>query len=261
MLRQRRRKQGDTRPLPPCSFSTASRAHSPRKRRQKNNRHEPHPFPLTPLASHPPFHGANALRFRRARAGRSEACLIFPVPSCFFRLPFHKQSLRPGCKNKRHEATIFVPLTPLASHPPFTGPASFAFGGQGQGKAGPASFSPSPLTFFVCLFISKRFGACASRYLFKKRTSLPLANKDQTGRRPHFPCLFSPTSRPLFRRKMCSAEARENRKAQFFPFSPPLAPPPFQSAGGGDALPWEAKKQLLIYEGTCAGFFPLSPLP
>ena len=48
---------------------------------------------LIPLASHPPFHGASALRFRRARAGQSRACLIFPVPSCFFRLPFHKQAL------------------------------------------------------------------------------------------------------------------------------------------------------------------------
>ena len=144
----------------------------------------------------------------------------------------------------------------------FTGPASFAFSGQGQADAENRLIFPAiSRSSCVCLFISKRFGACASRYLFKKRTSLPLANKDQTGRRPHFPCPFSPTSRPLFRRKMCSAEARENRKTQFFPFSPPLAPSPFQSASGGAALPWETEKQLLIYEGTCAGSFPLSPLP
>ena len=48
--------------------------------------------------------------------------------------------------------------SPLWLHTrPFTEPTPFAFGGQGQDEARPASFSPSPLTFFVCLFISKRF--------------------------------------------------------------------------------------------------------
>ncbi len=46
------------------------------------------------LASHPPFHGANALRFRRSRAGR---CGKLPHLPCtlplFLRLPFHKQAL------------------------------------------------------------------------------------------------------------------------------------------------------------------------
>ena len=80
-----------------------------------------------------------------------------PSPLAFFVCLFISNRFARGVKiNVAGLSFLFRSPSSLHTHL-FTRPAPFAFGGQGQDEARPASFSPSPLTFFVCLFISKRF--------------------------------------------------------------------------------------------------------
>ena len=79
--------------------------------------------------------------------------------------------------------------SPLWLHTrPFTEPTPFAFGGQGQDEARPVSFSPSPLAFFVCLFISNRFARGVkinvTRLQFLSRSPLWLRTPLSQGQRP-----------------------------------------------------------------------------
>ena len=101
-----------------------------------------------------------------------------PSPLAFFVCLFISNRFARGVKINVTRLQ-FLSRSPLwLRTPPFTGPASFAFGGQGQGKAGPASFSPSPLAFFVCLFISNRFArgvkinVAGLSFLFRSPSSL-----------------------------------------------------------------------------------------